>query len=81
MINIKYKIRQIILLNTTNFTSLESDPFQFNWNNIRPIFALHLALAANNKNAITKNIFAIYRTAFALGIPLFKLNSFYNIKF
>src|ERR1700723_1611806 len=55
--------------------------------------ALGLTLAAKDKNAIRKKVFrfgprlsnkdafTICTTAKALGIPLFKLNSFYDIKF
>jgi hypothetical protein len=69
-----------MLLNTANLALLESDPSQSDRDDIRPTFALHLALAANNKNAI-ENALAIYRTALALGIFPPELNSFCNLKF
>ena len=69
------------IVNFANLAPLKSNPSQPDQDNIRFTFALGLILATNNNNIIIKNAFTIYRTALALGMSLFKLNSFYNIKF
>jgi hypothetical protein len=66
--------------NTANLAPPESDPSQSDRDDIRPTFAPHLALAANDENAI-ENALAIYRTALALGISPPELNSFCDLKF
>ena len=80
-------------LYTTNLVPLKSNGPQPNQDDIRSMSALGLTLAAKDKNAIYKKVFrfgqrlsnkdafTICITAEALGIPLFKLNSFCDIKF
>ncbi len=82
-----------MLLYMAKVAPLEPNDSQPNQENIRFIFIIGFALAAKNKNKIAKNgivfnayinkedAFIIYKTALALGMPLYKLNSFYNIKF
>ena len=80
-------------LNTANFVPSELDPSQDDEFIIRTAFALGLAFKTNNKDGIAEAAFAfnahtngqytfaVCRTALALGMSPFKINSFCNIKF
>ena len=82
-----------MLLNTANLPLLESNPSQYDKDDIGFSFTLGLAFETNDQDGIAEaafvlsiytnglRVFAICRTALALGMSSFKMNSFCNIKF